>query len=419
MRKLFPSYLIIVALFSIILIQSCKKQDNTTETYVTDEKFVAISEARDVAEKIDYNDFFGDSIKKSTLKSASTLDKRVIKDSLAVCDKNNKQNCYFYVFNYKAGGFCIVSADKRNTPVIAFSDQGSFNIKLESISVGLAQWMEGSAAIIKNKRNQKLKSSSSIDEQWERAENPSITNISTLKMEPITPPQRSYVYTVGPLLKTTWDQGCGYNDYCPNMSNPNNCDHAFTGCATTAIAQVLAYWKFPSTYNWSAMSLTYGNDYVARLMGDIFPNVISSYNEKTGSACTNDYNITHVLLNTFHFRSASLAGYVNGITENGGMDDTKIIQNVISNQPVIIGGMESSWSILGIPVTNGGHVWVVDGYKYCYAAGHDGMGGIGKIYYGINWGWSGTYNGWFSMDSWSTPNGNYNCYNDMIFNIYP
>jgi len=37
----------------------------------------------------------------------------------------------------------------------------------------------------------------------------------------------------------------------------------------------------------------------------------------------------------------------------------------------------------------------------------------------MNWGWSGTYNGLYAFNNWSSPNGSYNSCADMIFNIHP
>jgi hypothetical protein len=100
----------------------------------------------------------------------------------------------------------------------------------------------------------------------------------------------------------------------------------------------------------------------------------------------------------------------------------KIIQNFESTTPpcpVLVGGMQASYYILGIPVAKVGHMWVVEGYKDYYVAGDGVAGGENYLYYYINWGWSGSYNGWYSLDTWASPNGNYNCYNDMIYNIHP
>jgi hypothetical protein len=312
---------------SLVYLQSCKHDTVSKDesiAYVKDDQYVSINEAKIIAENLNYSDAFKDSIGKRSLKSTSKFDKRVLKDSLAISDKNDKTCSYFYVFNYKSGGFSIISADKRNSPVIAYSDSGNFSSNLETLPFGLQQWMDRIAFIIKEKRHNKLKPSAIISHQWVSLLNPSIqklSKITMLKNAPITPPQNSYIYTVGPLLKTKWSQGCGYNNYCPTLNNVNSCNYAYTGCVTTAIAQVMAYWKYPTSYNWNAMS-TYSSDATARLMGDIFPNVISSF-DSNGSSCTNDFKIVSTLLSRFHYSSASLAGYVNLISYNGGFNDKK------------------------------------------------------------------------------------------------
>jgi hypothetical protein len=50
------------------------------------------------------------------------------------------------------------------------------------------------------------------------------------------------VDTVGPLMKTHWDQGDPYNDNCP-MGDGGRC---VVGCVATAGSQTMRYWKHPS-----------------------------------------------------------------------------------------------------------------------------------------------------------------------------
>ncbi len=67
--------------------------------------------------------------------------------------------------------------------------------------------------------------------------------------------------TVGPLLKTRWDQGVPFNDSCP-MGDGGRC---LVGCVATAAAQIMRYWRHPSygvgskSYYWDGDQSCGGN----------------------------------------------------------------------------------------------------------------------------------------------------------------
>jgi len=57
-----------------------------------------------------------------------------------------------------------------------------------------------------------------------------------------------YLYTasvnsISPMLTSTWSQGNPYNMYTPEIDS----QHCVTGCSATAQAQVMYYWKYPTT----------------------------------------------------------------------------------------------------------------------------------------------------------------------------
>ena len=89
-----------------------------------------------------------------------------------------------------------------------------------------------------------------------------------------------------------------------------------------------------------------------------------------------------------------------------------------SKEPVILGAYDSHVSILGLYSypTGSGHTWVCDGYTSVQYSN-----GLSLCNFSMNWGWSGYYNGWYGFDDsgWNTPNGDYNYFPDMIYNIHP
>ncbi len=322
MRKvLINGSFIAFAIVLIIYFQSCKRDsfDDSTSlsySYKNDALFAPLSAALVVAEKMNINVIVTKTPDNVNTKTVKHQKKRKIKDNLTIFDKE-KQNPYFYVINYDLGGYVIVSADKRLTPIVGYSDDGYF--KMDSIPLGLIEWFETTASLEKHLRTSNAQPSEDIKNQWANLQsNQNVSKSAPVDPDP-DPEDPGYTVTVGPLLTTMWSQGTGYNSYCPVLSGGPS-GHAYTGCSTTAVAQVMAYWKYPS-YDWTQMPVkitdyySYGASEIARLMGDIFPNTIDSYNTG-GSSCSNDYNIRHTFINRFSYRSASLAGWVNGWVEN-------------------------------------------------------------------------------------------------------
>jgi len=397
-----------ISLFIALSICSCKKEQNLNEsTYKLNESFVSLDEATQIALNIDLNKAVASLTEKNQMYSVKSKRKRSIHNTTTITDGNTP---YFYVSNYEDGGYSIVPADNRLLPVMAFSELGNFNI--DSMPPGLLYWFEANADNIQNLNKSNSLQLTNIARLWDIAKSyvQPIDPLVDPGGEPI--PDNPVTITVGPLLRTQWHQGCGFNDLCPVLTN-GTCGHAYTGCGTTAVGQVMAYWQYPSSYSWSAMSNTGGSNEAARLMGDLFPYIIDTYDE-TGSGCKNDYNLRHAFL-SFGYTSASLAGYVNGITENGGYNYQTVKSNLASRQPVILGAYSDYKKILFVKYPSGaGHLWVCDGYmESVYSTAT-------YLYFHMNWGQGPNSPTWVAFDNWNySSTRSYNYFRDMIFNIHP
>lgn len=395
---------------ALMLIQSCKKDTNqkmSTEKIDT-KNVVSLDEASEVATDINKSYVVQNGVRKGQLKSTKHIGTKSIHNELTL---SGKKQAYFYVFNYDGGGYSIISADKRLLPVQAYVDKGRFN--QDSLPRGLVGWLQTNAKVIQDLRKSNAKQSTLAAQEWSALECPPQPLKTEKSTEVVCPPTITNVHTVGPFLKTAWYQDCYYNTYCPIVTG-GPCGHAWTGCATTAMAQVMAYWKYPSGFDWSAMSDSSGSNATADLMAAIFPHVIDKY-DASGSGCSNDYKIEHAFLNNFNYSSASLEGYVNGINEGGGYNYETVVSNMDAGEPVILGAYDDYVSILGvIKYPKGdGHLWVCDGYMLTQYTTYD------VLLFHMNWGWSGQYDGWYGFDNWANPNGGYNYFKDMIYNIHP
>jgi hypothetical protein len=379
---------------SFILFISCDKQEdanlNTSNT-----NSVKTNVALDIAQS-----FF----KSNTTGKGSKKSKTI--DNIKV-HKTKKNENAFYVINYKEGGFLVISADNRITPILAFSDTGSFSSVPTEIIPPVQEWMEEEKKQIQNVIDRKLPQSKQEKLEWEGvtgSNNSRVKNTTTTNKLP-EPPSNTDCPDIniikGPLLATIWDQwGNGFNNLIPYDCPYNPGGKAPTGCVATAIAQVMRYFHKPNTYNWSNMPNDKGTYDTQLLMKNIGESVKMKY--YCDGSYTNAGSIAPAFIN-FGYSSAILATY----------DPNIVIQNINSNKPVILTGTN----------TYSGHAWVCDGYMKSTIYFKDDYGnctGQGVTYPPLlymNWGWGGSNNAYFSMQNFNPGTTTYNDGRSMIYNI--
>jgi hypothetical protein len=208
--------------------------------------------------------------------------------------------------------------------------------------------------------------------------------------------------SLGPLVSTTWNQGNPYNMYTPLWFDGRK---TYTGCVATAAAQILKYWNYPatgqgslsytwyngaanqtlsadfasSTYNWSAMTNSYGpgsaseeKDAVAVLMSDIGIAFEMEYGPSGSGAST--MFAAYVFPTYFKYKNT-----IQGVFRTGYANDSEWMQ-VFRNE--VQNGRPSQFRI-NDPAA-GGHSIVVDGYRDAPSE---------QIH--LNLGWGGSYDGWY------------------------
>lgn len=211
---------------------------------------------------------------------------------------------------------------------------------------------------------------------------------------------------VSPLLSTTWNQTCYYNALTPAVGSGGSCGNSFTGCNATAMAQICKYYAYPTTgfgshcnsnfptecadyslanYNYAAMSnnVTSSNGEVAQLMYDLGVSVDMNWN---GSNSTSFFD-SKVLKKYFAYspRLYPTATFLFGSTAE------------------LIAGLKHELDE-GRPVyaKGGGHFYLIDGYN----ASNE---------FHMNFGWSGTYDGYYPINSVVTPAGSFTPSNFMFY----
>jgi len=136
----------------------------------------------------------------------------------------------FYVVNYaNDGGFAILSADRRVTPVFALSEEGSLHLEDTVSNEGLDWYI--------NEHMPALASST--------IKNPIDT--TSYPFDPIVIPWSYYKKHSDPLLPdvlSKFGQGFPYNRY---MGGPDNTSKYLIGCGPLAVGTVMGYYEWPES----------------------------------------------------------------------------------------------------------------------------------------------------------------------------
>lgn len=294
----------------------------------------------------------------------------------------------YYVFpNANSKGFTIVSGDDRLPEIVGYSSQGSYDEN--NLPEGFVSFMEAYQNLY-NKVNlgdaEALKNLAEI-KAWRNKKNASAASTSA----------------VAPLLgNIEWDQTSPYNNMCPRYDSVHV---AATGCVATAMAQVMAYYKYPKqlkadipgyvnrwngipmeiptitreegVYDWDNMLPKYNKeanatqlqkDAVAKLMYHCGAAVQMNYGPESAAS------VSASKLAKYFGYDADLMMDLSRSTFSLDKWMQIIDTELAAGRPVLYGGQAS----------DGGHQFICDG--------KDGEG-----LYHINWGWSGSQNGYFDL----------------------
>ncbi len=200
------------------------------------------------------------------------------------------------------------------------------------------------------------------------------------------------------------------------------------GCNAIAVAQVMRYWQYPTSYDWANMPDGYpdpvtgiapSNQSMINLIA-----LLASANyldEDFGCKATNakPANISRSFTNLgYPAPFYSLNNYSPGIVSG----------NLQQGWPIILAGWPSTqW---GFFPSGDGHTWVCDGLKqwYYYSCQPDPntpgewisqFDGYDMSLH-MNWGWfGGQYNGFYSANNFSVANGDhFNQFRSMVTSIH-
>ncbi|MFO7809853.1 MAG: C10 family peptidase, partial [Candidatus Delongbacteria bacterium] len=295
----------------------------------------------------------------------------------------------WYVFEFTKG-WIIVAADDAVRPVLGYSFESTVDEDLYNMqNPFVARFSSYDKQIVHNVREGSYVNYEGR-RQWKNIENG------------VFPVHSASKSSAGPLLETTWHQNYPFNDQCPEGTP--------TGSVATAMHQIMRFHLGPSqgagsnsyndssgditgthsvdfssqSYDWSLMMTLNGStstqaerDELSKMAYHLGVSVNMDYNTDGSGAYMTDAETAYK--NNW---TADGATYVNtGTITDPASQYATIMSNIDNNRPI-------QWA--GSSAESGGHSFVLDGYNIETENG---------IYlYHFNWGWSGSYDGWFYLN---------------------
>lgn len=220
---------------------------------------------------------------------------------------------------------------------------------------------------------------------------------------------------VSPLITSIWDQGSPYNDRCP--------DKAPSGCVATAMSQVMNYHRYPHSgvgyfsyisrtnkyncsynfanadFDWSKIKGRYTSFGVQEERAEVAD---LTYACGVSVGMDYDYNGSGAYMSDVPYALINFFNYNKNVTYRSRMyyDSAEwydILCNELKNgRPVIYGGVDPGM---------GGHAFIIDG---CAAQ---------TEMFHLNWGWGGSYDGYYSLDALDPGQYKFTSGQDMVIYI--
>ncbi len=308
----------------------------------------------------------------------------------------------YYMVDLKQGGWVMVSADDVVRPVMAFSFENSLTPEEE--------WNDNARFLLNLYQKEislALKNSSlSRDAGWDRE-----AQAGARKAALADP--------VDPFIPVNWNQSSGWNMFCPeDEDGPGG--HAYVGCVAVSMAQAMSVYEYPvqargikdyvdsdygsiavnydmaAPYEWDQMSASSADEYNAILLYHCAVSVEMDFGaDASGAYVVNAMGALKQYFNysqsmTFEYRYEDTEEWVNTLAAE-----------LEAGRPIIYRGNPGDGTA--------GHAWNLDGY---YASGS-------VDYFHMNFGWSGSQNGYYTLDNINPGSNDFNANQGAILGMAP
>lgn len=309
----------------------------------------------------------------------------------------------WYVFAANNKGYIIISAEESAYPILAYSFDSNFDKDKSNFPPAFTDWMEWRTQEIEFLKQNKHTADDETSKLWKELKEGKYT-IEGEKSRNITP-----------LLLSKWNQDCNYNALCP-VDSAGPCQKVYAGCVATAMGQIMYYWRYPAT---GIGSKSYYSDY--GLLTANFGQTNYNWNEMKGSINTYHHELAKVLYHlgisvSMMYSPTGSGAYSqdvpNAMVSYFGYNQSAIrrSKNQFTNanwENLLKSNLDKKWPMYySGSGSGGGHAFVCDGYQ-------------GTNHFHFDWGWSGSYNGYFYLNNLNPGTNTFNNNQAVVVEIVP
>ncbi|MDK2910256.1 MAG: hypothetical protein PWR20_1823 [Bacteroidales bacterium] len=289
-----------------------------------------------------------------------------------------------YVYNFKQGGFVIVSAEDAFYPIIGYNLKGSYDparLQPEGFRGMMSEYRDQILYL----RDNSIEATVDIASVWNN-----LLTGRTLK---------NGSKGVNPLVPAEWNQDDPYNYLCPaNPAGPGG--HVYAGCVATAMSQIMYYWRWPlqgqgsysyylppygyisanfgeTQYNWNGMVYTSPNNLnlpIALISFHTGVSVHMNYGPDGSGAQSSDVPYAA----RTYFKYDNQIQYLQRQSYTATVWESMVKEQIDQGNPVYYSGLEAG--------SNAGHAFIVDGYDDQTPRN-----------FHFNFGWDGYMNGYYTL----------------------
>lgn len=299
---------------------------------------------------------------------------------------------YFIINSGDKQGFAFISGDKRQPPLLAFSDSGDLHPKDFEENPGLSFYKKQ----YENARVMLSEGDNNDKPSQHQNEKPIYKHTSYRALE-------THILRKGYVI---WGQQSPYNDQAPTY-NGQKCP---AGCIPTAVCQLLAYYQHPKiinghTIDWDLLVYFRSKSIKPIDIDSHYRKGIATLFHQVGEVVEAHYDVEGTSANHGAIKeNLEKIGYKE-ILKHNPTDNSSVIRDILptiqKGHPALVMGYLTGGSA--------GHMWLADGWgKFVEVTTYSNKPGteywskksMDNIYLHMNWGWSGKNNGFFLAGSY-------------------
>lgn len=307
----------------------------------------------------------------------------------------------YYIMNLNPTGWVVVSADDTTEPVLGYSPKGRLNWSMVPSNMrGMLNVYSSEIKTIRTAR---------------KAQHPEWRALS----RPTRAVSRAAVDEVQPMIPINMNQDSPWNKYCPGDGKTKS----YVGCVAVAMSQAMSVQRFPGQprgrksyvasnygtlsvnfdtekpYDWDALIAgTNSCDEAARLLYHAGVSVEMNYGtEGSGIPSNQADRISTALGEYFGYNKGELRCIWRDSYQQDW--DDLIYNEIQAGRAVVYNAIDDV-----TPGMHSGHSFNIDGYQ-------------GNGFFHVNWGWGGSGNAYFKLNSLANGQFNYNSYHVAIVGI--